>query len=107
MDLHSPQIKNVSFKKIIPSGIGSDPYVDWPIMLVVAMIIIGAFIATGYDAYVGVGDQLSAGASTASARVDAGFNVANLNKLTAARVQADAAHDTALKGYSGPADPSR
>lgn len=105
----NPQFSNssrFSFKRLMPAGIGSDPYVDWSLIVASATLIVIALIYAGYAAYATVGDRLATGASIVSARINAGFDMSNLSKLSADRVRADAARAAALQGYSGPSDPA-
>jgi len=87
--------------------IGSDPYVDWSIMLAIALLIVIALAYAGYAAYLSVGDKLAAGESTAIAKATAGFDDSSLNSLNDRRMKAEQSRAAALRGYVGPADPAK
>ena len=106
MNQNTRASKRFSMKMLVPQGIGSDPYTDWPVMVGAALAFAVTLIYFGYAAYASVVDRLAVGESTTSERTRPSFDATALSKAAARRAQIDAARGAALKGYVGPADPS-
>ncbi|MBU6232039.1 hypothetical protein KGP36_05305 [Patescibacteria group bacterium] len=85
-------------------GIGRDPYLDWVLVLGVALLF--AFVLTAY----GIAQYFAAG-SAQSAPADSGaslpkIDTASLQKILNSYDARSAASESLSKGYSGPTDPS-
>jgi NAD(P)H-hydrate repair Nnr-like enzyme with NAD(P)H-hydrate dehydratase domain len=86
--------------------VANDPYLDWLILVIVAVVIAGIVIGTGFISYQSTQDKLSAPLSTDSGARPVLFDADAMAK-TLKTFQARAEEQsTLIKGYAGVADPS-
>ena len=86
--------------------IANDPYLDWLILIIIAVILSGIVIGTGLIRYQEVQDRISAPvvlSALSPNRLLDGESMSRIIKAFSARATE---HAALLKGYTGVADPS-
>lgn len=86
--------------------ISNDPYLDWRIMVVVAVVCAGIVIGLGLVSYERVAARLSAPAASDTATRPLLFDVNSMSKILDTFAARAGEQSVLMKGYSGVADPS-
>jgi len=84
----------------------SDPFLDWVLVLIVAVVIAVLLVAVDVSVYLGTSAHLNAPAPSATVRTSQAIDTVLLQKTVDAFNNRAADHSALEKGYSASADPS-
>ena len=95
-----------TLKRGVSHSISSDPFLDWVIILAVALIVAVALVVSGISMYVETKDALDSRAAAQPKNLALPIDQATLDKVLKAFEDNATERATIMKSYVAPRDPS-